>query len=113
MKENKKMTKRELNDRELNNVTGGTVTELEELISAIYPGEEQYRHLATATSHVPIGSSALAALLEQDLLRIGIRANISTGLAGTGICSKQNMYEEVATGQALTHRQVISRLTGT
>lgn len=101
-----------MNKEQLNNVSGGTVAELEELISAIYPGEEEYRHLATATSHVPVGSSALAALLEQDLMKIGIRSNISTGLAGTGIWSKENMYEEVATGQALTHREVINRLTG-
>lgn len=106
------MTKKEVNDRELSNVTGGTVEELGELISAIYPGEEQYRHLATATSHIPVGSSALAALLEKDLLQFGIRSNISTGLAGTGLCSKANMYQDVSTGQALTHRQVLDRLGG-
>ena len=107
------MTKNELNEKQLNNVSGGTVEELGDLINAIYPGEEVGRPLCRAASHVPIGSSVLAATMEQDLLQFGIRSNISTGLAGLGICSKENMYQDTHTGEALTHQQVLdSRLIG-
>ena len=106
------MKKNELNEKQLNSVSGGTVEELGDLINAIYPGEEVGRPLCRAASHVPIGSSVLAATMEKDLLQFGIVSNISTGLAGLGICSKENMYQDTHTGQALTHQQVLDRLAG-
>lgn len=112
LKENKAMKKNELNEKQLNSVSGGTVEELGDLINAIYPGEEVGRPLCRAASHVPVGSSVLAATMEKDLLQFGIVSNISTGLAGTGICSKNNMYQDAHTGQALTHQQVLDRLAG-
>ena len=112
LEENKAMKKNELNEKQLNNVSGGTVEELGDLINAIYPGEEVGRPLCRAASHVPVGSSVLAATMERDLLQFGIVSNISTGLAGTGVCSKNNMYQDAHTGQALTHQQVLDRLAG-
>ena len=106
------MTTKKVNEKELKKVAGGTVEELGDLINAIYPGEEVGRPLCRAASHVPIGSSVLAATMEKDLLQFGIRSNISTGLAGLGICSKENMYQDTHTGQALTHQQVLDRLAG-
>ena len=112
LKENKEMTTKKVNEKELKKVAGGTVEELGDLINAIYPGEEVGRPLCRAASHVPVGSSVLAATMERDLLQFGIRSNISTGLAGLGICSKENMYQDTHTGQALTHQQVLDRLAG-
>ncbi len=112
LKENKEMTTKKVNEKELKKVAGGTVEELGDLINAIYPGEEVGRPLCRAASHVPVGSSVLAATMEKDLLQFGIRSNISTGLAGLGICSKENMYQDTHTGQALTHQQVLDRLAG-
>lgn len=53
------MTKNELNEKQLNNVSGGTVEELGDLMNALYPGEEIGRPLCRAASHVPIGSRFL------------------------------------------------------
>lgn len=106
------MTKKELTKEQLDNVSGGTVTEFEELMDCIYPGEEMCRPIWRGVSHLPAANSALAATLEKDLLQFGIRANISTGFAGTGLCSKENMYQDTHTGAALTHSQVIARLRG-
>ena len=106
------MTTKKVNEKELKKVAGGTVEELGDLINAIYPGEEVGRPLCRVASHVPVGSSVLAATMEKDLLQFGIRSNISTGLAGLGICSKENMYQDTHTGQALTHQQVLDRLAG-
>lgn len=53
------MTKNELNEKQLNNVSGGTVEELGDLMNALYPGEEIGRPLCRAASHVPITSRFL------------------------------------------------------
>ena len=56
------MKKNELNEKQLNSVSGGTVEELGDLINAIYPGEEVGRPLCRAVSHVPVGSRFLTDL---------------------------------------------------
>lgn len=93
-----------LNKNELNQVTGGTVEELEELVEACGA-------MATFQTHIPISNRADAAYVK-DYLRdkIGIEANISIGIAGTGWLSKHNTYKDRYTGRSLTHEEVLERI---
>ena len=53
----------------------------------------------------------MAAFVESILEdRLGIEADISLGFAGTGIGSDPNTYFDKATGQPLTHQQVLDRI---
>ena len=93
-----------LNQNELNQVAGGTVKELEELVEACGA-------MATFQTHVPISNKADAAYVK-DYLRdkIGIEANISIGVVGTGLFSKHNTYKDIYTGRSLTHKEVLERI---
>lgn len=54
---------------------------------------------------------SIAALVEKCLdERIGIKADISLGFAGTGIGSDPNTYIEKATGRRLSHAEVLQRI---
>lgn len=108
------MTKKELTKKELNNVSGGTVKELEELVNAIYPGEEYARPVCLGATHVPVGNIAIAGELTKDLERIwGIDANINIGFCGTGIASVNNTYIDKRTGDYISHSDVVARLRDT
>lgn len=93
-----------LNKNELNQVAGGTVKELEELVEACGA-------MATFQTHVPISNRADAAYVK-DYLRdkIGIEANISLGVVGTGWLSEHNTYKDRYTGRSLTHEEVLERI---
>ena len=93
-----------LNQNELNQVAGGTIKELEELVEACGA-------MATFQTHVPISNKADAAYVK-DYLRdkIGIEANISIGVVGTGLFSKHNTYKDIYTGRSLTHKEVLERI---
>lgn len=93
-----------IDDFELNQVAGGTVKELEELVDACGA-------MATFQTHIPLSNRADAAYVK-DYLRdkIGIDANISLGVAGTGLFSKHNTYKDRYTGRSLTHKEVLERI---
>lgn len=96
---------------ELEIVSGGTVTEFDELISAI-EGNGVFGDICGAIGgHVPGANIIVAEVIEACLSEIlGIKANISLGLAGTGIGSDPNTYIEKSTGRSLTHAEVIRRI---
>lgn len=93
-----------INLDELNAVAGGTVKELEELVEACGA-------MASFQTHIPISNKADASYVK-DYLRdkIGIEANISIGILGTGLRSKHNTYKDIYTGRSMTHKEVLERI---
>lgn len=114
-KENTTMTTmtnyRTLEMEELEIVSGGTVTEFDELISAI-EGSGVFGDICGAVGgHLPGTNKLLAALVKEVLEdSLGIRANISLGFGGTGLGSDPNTYVDLRTGKNLSHAEVISRI---
>ncbi len=84
---------------ELDAISGGRVQEYKELQSA----------LTKNPSVVALNAGDDDAVTILD--KMGISADINTGLLGTGINSKTNVYKDKATGQTLTHEQVIARIS--
>ena len=97
----------ELKSDELEQVTGGTVKEYEQLISAI-AGNDKLSGLTTAATHAPIGNLIASEFLEDFLEdNLGIKTDISLGVLGTGAFSSHNTYTDKRTGRSLTHEEVI------
>ena len=96
---------------ELEIISGGTVTEFDELVT-VFMGNNCFSNLfGMIGGHVPGANCGIAALLEECLEEnLGIKADISLGFAGTGIGSDPNTYFDKATGQPLTHQQVLDRI---
>ena len=112
-KENKTMTTmtnyRTIEMEELEIVSGGTVTELDELISVIEGNGVFGDICGKIGGHLP-GTNGLVAALIKEVLEdsLGIRANISLGFGGTGLGSDPNTYLDIKTGKRLTHAEVIN-----
>ena len=84
---------------ELDEVSGGRVQEYKEIQSALSKNP--------AAVALNGGDDDAATILD----KMGIQADINTGLLGTGINSKTNTYTDKATGAKLTHEQVIARIS--
>ena len=102
--------KEELKIEQLENVTGGTVSEFEDIMRAIsqnYAMDE----ISGVAAHIPGINNASTYLLKHVLKKkLGITTDISLGFAGTGVGSKGNCYTDDATGAVLTHAEVIDRI---
>ena len=98
-----------INDIELDNVVGGTVGELDGLVSACAKNPV-LKALSGAGSHVPWANKGVAKLVTLQLDNIGIKADIDLGWGGTGINSKHNTYIEKSTGKSLSQIEVEKRL---
>ena len=105
-KENKKLTMEDMEQ-----VAGGTVTELEKLVraglSSINPN---LRTVCAKLARTPIAAVAEAYAMESVLKDMGIKANISVGFCGTGIASKPNTYYDTKEQRSLTQSEVEDRL---
>ena len=102
---------REIELKDLETVSGGTVEELEELIEAYTKNPYLGEAAGLICGHIPGVNNGMAALVESSLgNKLGIEADISLGFAGTGIGSDPNTYFDKATGQRLTHQQVLDRI---
>jgi len=101
----------EIELKDLDTVSGGTVTEFEQLLKAIINNPLVAQAGGLVCGHIPGVNNGMAALVESILEdRLGIEADISLGFAGTGIGSDPNTYFDKATGQPLTHQQVLDRI---
>ena len=101
----------EIELKDLETVSGGTVGELDELIEAYIKNPYLGEAGGLICGHIPGVNNGMAALVESILEnRLGIEADISLGFAGTGIGSDPNTYFDKATGQPLTHQQVLDRI---
>lgn len=103
------MTTEMMTMEQLDNVAGGTIAELKELVEALQSNSVA-RGLGKAYSHIPAVSEAIKYGVARDLFNMGIEADISVGFCGTGIGSKNNTYKDNANGKSLTHAQVLERI---
>lgn len=102
---------RTLEVEELEIVLGGTVTELDELITTMEGNGIIGDVCGALGGHVPSANNAVAAFVKEILDNLfGIRADISLGWAGTGIGSDPNTYIDKATGRKLTHAEAITKI---
>ncbi len=102
---------REIELKDLETVSGGTVGEFEQLLNTIIANPLVSKASGLICGHIPGVNNGMAALVEHILdERLGIEADISLGFAGTGIGSDPNTYFDKATGQPLTHQQVLDRI---
>ncbi len=103
------MNQNRMNDCELDNVVGGTVSELEGLAKACC-SNETLKKLVGVGVHLPKTAIATAYLMESTLDAMGIDANISVGIGGTGAFSKHNTYYDRNLGRKLSQSEVEARL---
>lgn len=94
------------NCEELERVNGGTVGELADLAVA-FLGSNAF---SNGSAHAPVVNEALAYEIRRKLRQLGIRAVTHTGIAGTGIFSSPNEYTNIATGESMTHMEVVALL---
>ena len=98
-------------DEEMENVSGGTVGELEDLTKAIVRNPT-LKFLGKAGAHVP-GANRISADAVETLLKdqLNIDADISLGLFGTGAASAKNTYRDMTTGKYITQAEVLDRIS--
>lgn len=99
------MTK-DIKTNELENVSGGTVNELADLVRAVSNGSDY----AASSAHAPAFNKVEACMIKDRLRDLGIKADISIGLVGTGFLSSPNTYTNIATGEKMSHIEVLSVL---
>ena len=100
---------KKMNDCDLDIVIGGTVAELEGLLKACYNNPHLQKFVGIGV-HVPSTAIATAYLMENTLDSMGIDANISVGICGTGAFSKHNTYYDRTLGRRLSQSEVEDRL---
>ena len=94
----------------LDRISGGTVTELEDLTKAIV-SNSFWQTVGSFESHVPIANSFIANRVEKLLKEyLHIDADISLGAGGSGLFSKDNKYKDMTTGKNISHQEVINRI---
>ena len=106
---NEKLNVEVMSLEELDQVSGGTVGEFEDILKA-FSKYDMLKTISGISTHVP-GANKLTVELVQDTLReIGIEAEIDLGFLGTGIGSKKNKYLAVGSGRSLSHSEVLERI---
>ena len=105
------MTNEMMTMEQLDNVAGGTIAELKELVGALQSNSVA-RGLGKAYSHIPGVSEAIKYGVARDLFNMGIESDISVGFCGTGAWSKNNKYWDISNGgfKPMTHAQVLERI---
>ena len=99
-----------MNDSELDIVVGGTVVQLEQLVRTFLKNCTCRDYMTGISTHIPVGNIATAEYIESFMKEnMHIDANISIGVGGTGILSKQNTYRDTKTGKLLSHEEVLKR----
>ena len=94
----------------LDEVSGGTVSELEDLTKAMV-SNPTLKKLGSFDSHVPGANRIIADQVEGVLQKdLKIDADISLGFLGTGAGSKNNTYRDMTNGQYISHQEVLDRL---
>ena len=105
------MENKKLAMEDMAQVAGGTVTELENLVTAGMASKSYaFRTTFAALMHNPISAIAEAYTVQSILKKMGIKSNISVGLLGTGIASEHNTYFDTNAQRSLTQSEVEARL---
>ena len=95
-----------INENDLENVSGGYVNELADLMKAAHSGSV----IAEGSAHVPGFNKGETVMMKNKLRSLGIDAQIDLGVAGTGLYSGKNKYTNIATGESMTHAEVLAIL---
>lgn len=66
--------------------------------------------ILTSSAHSPIVNEALAVEVKRRLRQLGVNMKSHTGIIGTGLFSSPNEYTNIATGERMTHLQVLGLL---
>ena len=107
---NTKVNAQALEVNELEQVAGGTVGEMREILTAFFKNNLTGQ-LSTIESSAPgyyeVVKDSVTKLLSSNY---GIKATIDLGFLGLGIGSDPNSYIEIATGRSLTHSEVLARI---
>ena len=111
MIDNKILANAAMNDKELDNVAGGYLCELQDLYTEIYKsthnnvspgGDEVLMSMLPALSEWT--KSDVKSYLKE---KYNIEANIDIGWLGLGWSSEANTYKDLKTGKSLAHWEVI------
>ena len=98
-----------LNEEQLEYVNGGTVAQLNELVTAIAGNSDALKFLTgmteISTKIFPVGNIPLAYAMEDQLKKLGISSNISVGWLGTGARESGNTYS--MNDQGMSHDEVV------
>ena len=97
----------EMNMKEMETVSAGTVGEMQELVEALSKSSRVAQAICVGVSHIPGLNGSLKDAVVDDLEERGIRAEIDLGWHGTGIGSEPNKYYSAKDGSAMTHKQVM------
>ena len=98
-------------DEEMEKVSGGTVGELEQIMRTFYKNSTCRDFVSGMSTHFPGASILTAEYIESFMSKeMGIDANISVGVGGTGAWSKKNTYRDIKTGKFLSHDEVLKRV---
>ncbi|MBR3498239.1 MAG: hypothetical protein IKO05_04525 [Selenomonadaceae bacterium] len=105
------MTTEMMTMEQLDNVAGGTIAELKELVGAMQ-SNSFIRGFGKVCSHIPAVSEAIKYGVARDLFNMGIESDISFGFCGLGIGSKNNKYWDISNGgfKPMTHAQVLEKI---
>ena len=98
--------KKEIEVKELENVSGGTVDELADLMAVIASDND----IARNSAYVPGLNAAEAYEMRRQLKMRGIQADISIGWGGTDLGSEPNKYTNMETGESMSHMAAVSVL---
>jgi len=114
MIDEKKFADEAMSDEELDNVAGGTLSQMQDLVSAIVKVKSGSSVLGDmmngAGCFLPGFNEINKSYVKETLSRIGIDAQIDIGWLGYGICSEDNVYTDKRTGKSLSHEEVLSRI---
>ena len=113
-KNNKILEDAAMSDEELDGVAGGTLGQMQDLMSAIVEEESGSSGLgdfaAGAGCFLPGMNEIEKSIVKKNLSLIGIDAKIDIGWLGWGICSEDNVYTDKKTGKNISHEEVLSRI---
>ncbi len=100
----------ELTIMEMEQVSGGTIEELNEMMRAATKNTA-LRVIGAIGSYVPGENKAMSSRIKQILKSMKIQAEISLGFAGTGLFQANNKYTSMVDGHQMTHQEVLMRLS--
>ena len=101
---------KELTLNEIETVSAGTVGELDEIISVLIKNGIS-RTAVTVFSHIPGLNQKEQQFVVNSLAKMGIKAVIDLGFAGTGLGSGANKYFSMADGRAMDHQEVLNAIS--
>ncbi len=98
---------KELSMNEAEKVVGGTVAEFSELLEAASINPTA-RLISMLGSHMPNTNSIIKPAVGKLLARMGIKADISLGIGGTGLFAEANRYTR--NGVSISHQEVLEAI---